>query len=101
MTTIPVYVFAKWQVKQGSLEKVLSLLEEAARRSREEKGNLVYKLHQSNSDPNTILLYEGYADEAAAREHRDSDYFQEIVISSIVPLLETREVFVATSILDQ
>ena len=100
MTTIPVCVFAKWQVKQGNLEMVLSLLEEAARLSREEKGNLVYNLHQSTGDPHTILLYEGYVDEAAAQEHRASGHFQEIVVKSIVPLLETREVIVTRSILD-
>ena len=98
MSAIPVYVFAKWQVKQGNLTTVLSLLEQAAQKSRSEKGNLFYKLHQSTSDANTILLYEGYTDEAAAEEHRNSDHFQEIVIKSIVPLLENREIIMMTAL---
>lgn len=92
MSTVQVYVFAKWQVKQGNLPTVLALLEQVAQKSREEKGNLVYKYHQSISDANSILLYEGYVNDAAAEEHRNSDHFQEIVIGSIVPLLENREV---------
>jgi (4S)-4-hydroxy-5-phosphonooxypentane-2,3-dione isomerase len=100
MSKTPVYVFAKWQVKPGNLTAVLSLLEQAAQKSREEKGNLFYKLHQSVSDANTILLYEGYTDETAADEHRKSDHFQGIVVKSIVPLLDNREVLVARSLSD-
>jgi (4S)-4-hydroxy-5-phosphonooxypentane-2,3-dione isomerase len=95
MSTIPVYVFAKWQVKQGNLAMVLSFLEQVAQKSQEEKGNLNYRIHQSTDDANTILLYEGYVDEAAAEKHRNSDHFQEIVINSIVPLLDNREVVMA------
>lgn len=100
MSTTPVYVFAKWQVKEGNLSTVLSYLKEAAQKSREEQGNLFYKLHQSASDANTLLLYEGYADEAAAEAHKNSDHFQEIVIKSIIPLLENREVITMRSLPD-
>lgn len=100
MSTLPVYVFAKWQVKQGNLTTVLTLLKQAAQKSREEKGNLIYKFHQSISDGNMILLYEGYADDAAAEEHRNSDHFQEIIVRSIVPLLESREVVMTRLLLD-
>jgi quinol monooxygenase YgiN len=100
MSTIPVYAFAKWQVKQGNLAMVLSLLEQAAHKTHNEEGNLFYKIHQSSSDANTILLYEGYVDEAAAEKHRNSDHFQEIVIKSIVPLLDNREVIMVTLLSD-
>lgn len=100
MNTIPIYVFAKWQVKEGNLATVLSLLKQAAQKSQEEKGNLLYKTHQSTTDANTILLYEGYVDEAAAEEHRNSDHFQNIVIQSIIPLLESREVVMTRLISD-
>jgi (4S)-4-hydroxy-5-phosphonooxypentane-2,3-dione isomerase len=95
MSTISVYVFAKWQVKQGNLAMVLSLLEQVAQKSQQEEGNLHYKIHQSIDDTNTILLYEGYVDDAAAEKHRNSDHFQDIVIKSIVPLLDNREVVMA------
>jgi (4S)-4-hydroxy-5-phosphonooxypentane-2,3-dione isomerase len=92
MSTTPIYVFARWQVKEGNLATVLLFLKQAAQKSREEKGNMHYKIHQSASDSNTIMLYEGYTDEAAAEEHRNSDHFQNIIIKSIIPLLESREV---------
>jgi quinol monooxygenase YgiN len=92
MSQQPVYVFAKWQVKEGQLDTVLNLLAEVAKKSIEEKGNLFYKIHQSNSDANTLILFEGYTSGSAAEEHRNSAYFQNLVIGQIVPRLENREV---------
>lgn len=92
----PVYVFAKWQVKEGKLDLVLKLLAEVAKKSTEEKGNLFYKIHQSNSDNNTLILFEGYTNEAAVEEHRNSAYFQNLVIGNIIPVLENREVILAS-----
>ncbi|MDJ1491776.1 putative quinol monooxygenase [Cytophagaceae bacterium DM2B3-1] len=97
-----IYVFAKWKVKEGQLETVLSLLPDAVKKSTEEEGNLFYKIHQSNSDPNTLVLFEGYKDEAALNEHRNSTHFQTLVVGQIVPLLEEREVTLTTYLpLDQ
>lgn len=87
-------VFAKWQVKAGELDKVLSLITQAAEQSRAEKGNLFYKINQSTTDPNTLILAEAYRDEAAIESHRASDHFQTIVVGQIVPLLAAREVVV-------
>lgn len=91
-------VFAKWQVKEGELDTVLGLLVYVVEQSRAEDGNLFYKLHQSNTDANTLLLFEGYKDNAAVAAHRASEYFQNIVLGQIVPLLENREVVVATEL---
>lgn len=93
----PVYVFAKWQVQEGRLNDVLALLKEVAEKSRSEKGNLIYQVHQSTVDTSTILLYEGYIDQTAADTHRNSDHFQKIVLQAIVPLLEKREVTIASA----
>ena len=98
MNRKPVFVFAKWQVKQGSINEVLSLLNDVAEQSRAEEGNLFYKIHQSTTDINTIVLFEGYADESAANAHRASSHFQGIVVEQIVPLLAGREVIPATLI---
>src|SRR4051812_14336635 len=93
-----IYVFAIWQVKEGQLDSVLSSLESAAHSSRREPGNLFYNLHQDNADANRIILYEGYADQAALDEHRNSLHFQTIVIGQIVPNLEKREVIVSSAV---
>ncbi|BAV07240.1 Quinol monooxygenase YgiN [Filimonas lacunae] len=99
MITIPVYTFAKWQVKEGQLDTVLGLLAEVGQKSAAEKGNLFYKVHQSNTDANTLVLFEGYVDEEAVQEHRNAPYFQNIVVGQIVPLLESREVILASEVL--
>jgi quinol monooxygenase YgiN len=93
-----IQVFAKWQVKEGQLNAVLELMKVVAGKSREEEGNLFYKIHQSTQDANTLLLYEGYKSDAAVELHRNSTYFQELVIGQVVPLLESREVVVAKEI---
>jgi quinol monooxygenase YgiN len=98
MSQLPVYTFAKWQVKEGQLDTVLILLAEVAKKSIEEKGNLFYKVHQSNSDANTLILFEGYTDEAAVQEHRNSSYFQQLVIGQIIPNLVNREVIQASQL---
>lgn len=94
----PVYVFAKWQVKEGKLDLVLKLLAEVTLKSTEEKGNLFYKVHQSNSAVNTLILFEGYTNEAAVEEHRNSAHFQNLVIGNIIPALENREVILASQL---
>ncbi|WP_456311678.1 putative quinol monooxygenase [Pseudomonas shirazensis] len=92
----PVHVFATWKVKEGQVENVLNILKTVHDESIKENGNLFYKVHQSNSDINTILLFEGYTNEAAVAEHRNSAYFQDLVLGKIVPLLENREIILAT-----
>ena len=92
----PVHVFATWKVKEGQIENVLQLLKTVHNESIKEEGNLFYKIHQSNSDLNTVILFEGYSNEAAVAEHRNSPYFQDLVLGKIVPLLENREIVLAT-----
>lgn len=92
----PVHVFATWKVKDGQIETVLNLLKTVHDESIKENGNLFYKIHQSNSDANTILLFEGYINEPAVAEHRNSAHFQDLVLGKIVPLLENREIVLAT-----
>lgn len=93
----PVYTFAKWQIKDGQLATVLTILAEVAEKSTREKGNLFYTVYQSNADANTLMLYEGYVDALAVEEHRQTVHFQKVV-EQIVPLLENREVVLASAL---
>ena len=58
----PITVFAKWQVKDEHLNTVLNLFPELVDKTRKEKGNLFYTVHQSITEPNTLMLYEAYKD---------------------------------------
>lgn len=75
----PVHVFATWKVKGGQIQNVLNLLKKVHDESIKEYCNLFYKIHQSNSDSNTLVLFEGYTSESAAAEHRESSHFQDLV----------------------
>ena len=98
MSKKPVYTFAKWQVKEGQLVVVLELLADLTAKSMAEEGNLLYKIHQSISDTNTLILFEGYKDESALAEHRNSEHFQTLVLGKIIPLLEDREIVETTQL---
>lgn len=98
MSTKPVYLFAKWKVREGNLEKVLSLFPKLAALSRAEEGCLLYDIHQGRTEPNTLMLYECYRDEAAVNAHRSSEHFQKMVIGEMVPMLESREPLLATKL---
>lgn len=91
-----IHAFAKWQVKEGQLTTVLTLLKDVVKKSTEEEGNLFYKVHQSNAEANTLILFEGYTNETALAAHRNSEHFQTVVLGEIIPLLENREVILAT-----
>lgn len=93
-----VYTYAKWQVKEGNLDIVATILNEVVQKSSEETGNLFYNVYQSNSDKNTIILYEGYVDETAVEAHRNSEHFKQLVLYKIIPLLENREVILMSQL---
>ena len=99
MNSTTIFVFAKWQVSENQLPNVLEFLNEVAVKSRAEQGNLFYNIHQSQTEPNTLILAEAYNDESALNEHRNSEYFQNIVVGKIVPLLANREVYLTNQIL--
>jgi quinol monooxygenase YgiN len=94
----PVHVIARWKVKEGNMPVVLELLKVVHTRTRQEKGNLLYIIHQSQADANTLILFEGYEDQAAQKAHMSTEHFIKVVVEQIVPLLEEREVTLATPI---
>lgn len=99
MSEQAIYVYAQWQVKEGKLDAVLEIMKEAAQKSSEEAGNLFYKIHQSKTNQNTLILFEGYKDESAVEFHKNSEHYQNLVATQIIPLLEKREVILMDQII--
>ncbi|MBV8216681.1 MAG: antibiotic biosynthesis monooxygenase [Verrucomicrobia bacterium] len=97
MGVTPIHVFAKWKVRPGRLENVLLILKKLKATSIQEKGNLFYQAHQDSSDPNTLILFEGYSDDSALALHRNAEYYIQ-AIEDIRPLLADREVILTTPI---
>ena len=98
MSVTPIHVFAKWKVRPGQLENVLSILKELKAKTVQEKGNVFYQVHQDNSDPNTLILFEGYSDDSALALHRNAGYYKQAVVESLPTLLTDREVILTTPI---
>jgi quinol monooxygenase YgiN len=87
-----IHVFATWKVREGQVEKVLDLLKAVRAESIKETGNLFYNIHQSISEPNILVLSEGYTSEETVKEHRNTPYFLDLILGQIVPLLDNREI---------
>ncbi|MER8084634.1 putative quinol monooxygenase [Streptomyces sp. NPDC058316] len=85
-------VVARYRTREGEENTVLPLLDTMASASRQEPGNLAYRVHQGTEDPRAIVLYEEYASEADFTTHCATPHFHEIVLGKVVPLLESRDV---------
>ena len=87
-----VVLVARYTVKPGNVEAVLAALERMKPLVRQhEPGCLIYHANRSKDDPNLLLLYEEYADQAALEAHTMTAHFQEIIVGTVIPMLEKRE----------
>src|SRR5947209_11156166 len=83
---------AKYYVKPGQVDGVVSALQRMAPMVKEqEPGCTTYKASRSTDDPNLIMLYEEYRDQAALENHRTTPHFRDIIEGTVVPLLERRD----------
>lgn len=63
------YTIAILKAKDGSLEKMIGVLEQLANDTRKEPGALQYGFYQSQDDPNTVLSFEEWQDTDAETAH--------------------------------
>ena len=80
----------KWTIKESELDAVLAALRPLAEASRQEPGCLLYIVNRGVEDPRRFLLYEQYVDEAAFAAHTETAMFQEKILGTVVPMLESR-----------
>ena len=60
-------------------DKLLEKLWVNVHAARKEKGCFQFDVSQKNDDPNTLIFYEMYKDEAALAWHREQSYFIEYI----------------------
>ncbi len=84
-------VVARFTAKPDAADEVASLLAEMIPHALDEPGCHAYAINRSVDDPNVFLLYEQYADEEAFGAHRQTEAFERIILSKVVPLLDGRE----------
>jgi quinol monooxygenase YgiN len=86
-----IVLIATWIAKPGHEDDIARIIATMTPLSRAEPGCESYQAHRSTEDPRTFLLYERYADEAAAEAHRASEHFKAHVEGEALDLLERRE----------
>lgn len=87
-----VVLVARYTVKPGNTDAVLAELEKMKPLVKaNEPGCLTYHVNRAREAPDTLLLYEEYADQAALDAHANTPHFKEIIVGKIIPMLEKRE----------
>lgn len=78
-------------------EEIARILRELTTASRQEPGCVNYVPHTIVGDPDTVLIYEQYKDEAAADHHRNSEHFKKYAVGGLYQKMRerTREDLVA------
>jgi quinol monooxygenase YgiN len=74
---------------RAAVAETLCLLAAA---SRQEPGCVSYIPHVVEGEPETVLLYEQYRDDAALDAHRDSEHFKQYAVGGLYQLMKDRNV---------
>ncbi len=69
--------------RQEDREEIANILRELTAATRAEPGCVSYIPHTVESEPDTVLIYEQYRDEAAREAHRTSAHFQRWAIGGL------------------
>lgn len=81
----------KYTCPPGKTDEVLAGLRRMAPLVKQhEPGCRAYQVSRSTENPDLLLLYEVYDDQAALDQHASSNYFKEIIQGEVIPMLESR-----------
>jgi quinol monooxygenase YgiN len=72
-------VVARNNLKEGSKDDVLKLVDELIEKTRLEAGCISYELFQSQSDPNEITFIETWESAGALDAHTQTEHFTRII----------------------
>jgi quinol monooxygenase YgiN len=70
--------------------EIVEILKALTEASRQEPGCVTYVPHVVEGDPDTVLIYEQYRDDAAAQAHRDSDHFKKLAVAGLYQRMRER-----------
>lgn len=79
-------------------EEVSRILRNLALASRQEPGCVTYIPHTAEAEPDTVVIYEQYRDQAAAEFHRTTPHFQKFAVGGLYQLMRQRELENLTAI---
>jgi quinol monooxygenase YgiN len=69
-----VVIFTRLTAGRGRRDELLAALEELGEATRREPGAEIFVLHPARDEPDVVLGYEVFADDAALAEHRSSEH---------------------------
>jgi quinol monooxygenase YgiN len=72
--------------------EVAETLRQLAAASRQEPGCVTYIPHVMEGEPDTVLIYEQYRDQAALDAHRDSEHFKQFAVGGLYQMMKERNV---------
>ncbi|HVZ84173.1 MAG TPA: putative quinol monooxygenase [Terracidiphilus sp.] len=64
-------------------DEIAEILRQLTAASRQEPGCVAYVPHHLEADPDTILIYEQYADKFAEDAHRQSEHFNKYAVGGL------------------
>lgn len=70
--------------------EIAEILRALATASRQEAGCVTYVPHTVEGNPDTVLIYEQYRDEAAAEAHRQSEHFKRYAVGGLYQKMRDR-----------
>lgn len=73
-------------------QRIVELLTELAKASRQEPGCVNYVPHSVDGEPDTVVIYEQYADQRAVDAHRASSHFRDYAVGGLYQLMLDRQV---------
>jgi quinol monooxygenase YgiN len=88
----------RMRFKDDDREEIAQILRELTVLSRQEPGCVSYIAHWVESDPDTVVIYEQYADEAAVEHHRGTPHFAKYAIGGLYQKMLDRSVETLTAI---
>ncbi len=76
-----IVIFTRLRAAPGQIDAVLAAFGPLHAAASDEPGTIAFAVHAAADDPNLLLCYEAYADDAALAHHRDSDAVRDAVDS--------------------
>lgn len=73
-------------------DRIAEILRNLALASRQEPGCVNYVPHHVDGDPDTVVIYEQYADQAGVEAHRASRHFEQYAVGGLYQLMKDREI---------
>lgn len=74
----------------GDMERAVALFRELREASLTEAGVIEFDVCRSQQDPNAIVLWEVYRDDAALDAHHATEHFQRLVVGGVSTLAKNR-----------